>query len=497
MGGQVSEVSEGTTRVLLEAANWNGTNVLRTSRKLGLRSEASARFEKGLHPELCIRGQIVAARLFVELCGAKLVPGTIDVTGEIPDHHHIGLREEKVGALLGMEVGEADQIAYLERLGFHLHTAHGKLLVEVPADRHSDVTREVDLIEEIGRIHGLEEHLPSTLPAAMDQVGGLTLAQRLRRRAEDAMRDLGFDEIVGWSFTDPGEAGRLRIPEDDPRAGAVAISNPLSEDQSAMRTTLLGSLLDVARGNIARGADRVALFESGRVYLPPDGIGDGPLAGDFPGRRPAPFAEPHRLGSLAVGDLGPASWRGAATPADFFAHKGVLEGLASRLGVELAFEPASEPFLHPGRSAAVLVDGDAAGWVGEVHPLVCRAWDVAAASAFEIDLAPLVARSPAWREEFEDLTTHPAVLQDLAVVVEESVPGAEVRAAVIVGGGELLRSAEVFDLYQGEQLGDGRKSLALRLEFRAADRTLTDEEVAGLRGSIAASLKEIGGTLRE
>jgi phenylalanyl-tRNA synthetase beta chain len=370
-------------------------------------------------------------------------------------------------------------------------------LVEVPADRHSDVTREVDLIEEIGRIHGLEEHLPSTLPTAMGQVGGLTRPQRLRRRAEDAMRDLGFDEIVGWSFTDPGEAGRLRIAAGDPRAEGVTISNPLSEEGSVMRTTLLGSLLDVARGNLARGSGRIALFESGRVYLPPDGIGEGPLAGDFPGRRPAPFAEPHRLGALAVGDLDPGSWRGPATAADFFAQKGVLEGLAARLGVELGFEPASEPFLHPGRSAEIRVDEAAAGWVGEVHPLVCRAWDVPAASAFEIGLASLVAASPAWQEEFEDLTTHPAVLQDLAVVVEDSVPGAEVHAAVIAGGGELLRTAEVFDLYQGEQLGDGRKSLALRLEFRAADRTLTDEEVAGLRDSIAARLEEIGGTLRE
>ncbi len=331
----------------------------------------------------------------------------------------------------------------------------------------------------------------------MGQVGALTRPQKLRRRAEDAMRDLGFDEIVGWSFTDPGEAGRLRIPDGDPRAGAVVIANPLSEEQSVMRTTLLGSLLDVARGNLARGAERVALFESGRVYLPPDGGGDGPLAGAFPGRRPAPFHEPHRIGCLAVGALEPGSWRGAGTAADFFALKGVLEGLAARLGVGLEFEPASEPFLHPGRSAEVLVEGAVAGWVGEVHPLVCRAWDVDAAAGFEVGLAPLVAASPAWEEEFEDLTTHPAVLQDLAVVVEDSVPAAEVRAAVLAGGGELLRSAEVFDLYQGEQLGEGRKSLALRLEFRAADRTLTDEEVAGLRDSIAAKLGEIGGTLRE
>ena len=497
MGGQVSEVSDETTRVLLEVANWNGTNILRTSRLLGLRSEASSRFEKQLHPELCMRAQRIASRLMVELCGAKLVSGTIDVAAEIPPHHHIGLREERVEGLLGMKVEEPEQITYLERLGFVIHTAHGKLLVEVPPDRHSDVTREVDLIEEIGRIHGLEEHLPSTLPSSMGQVGGLTRPQRLRRRAEDAMRDLGFDEIVGWSFTDPGEAGRLRIPEGDPRAGAVVISNPLSEDQSVMRTTLLGSLLGVARGNLARGAERVALFESGRVYLPPDGKGEGPLAGDFPGKRPAPFLEPHRLGCIAVGALAPASWRGERAPVDFFALKGILEGLGARLGVELAFEPAAEPFLHPGRSAEVLVGSASAGWVGEVHPLVCRAWDVDAAAGFEVGLAPLVAASPAWEEEFEDLTTHPAVLQDLAVVVEDSVPGAAVRAAVLEGGGELLTSAEVFDLYQGEQLGAGRKSLALRLEFRAADRTLTDEEVAGLRDSIAAKLGEIGGTLRE
>src|SRR5262249_50759537 len=157
--------------------------------------------------------------------------------------------------------------------------------------------------------HGLEEHLPSTLPDSMGQVGGLTLPQRLRRRAEDAIRDLGFDEIVGWSFTDPGETDRLRIPADDPRAGGVVVSDPLSQDQSVMRTTLLGPLLDVARGNVARGAERVALFESGRVYLPPGDGGTGPLAGDFPGRRPAPFTEPHRLGAIVVGDLVPASWR--------------------------------------------------------------------------------------------------------------------------------------------------------------------------------------------
>jgi len=507
MGGQVSEVSQGTTRVLLEVATWNGTNILRTSRLLGLRSEASARFEKQLHPALCMRAQRIASRLMVELCGAKLVPGTIDVAAEPPVAAPVLLRGERVMGLLGMEIAQADQVAYLERLGFGVETQGEDLVATAPPDRHHDVTREVDLIEEVARVHGIDEHLPSTLPA-VGQAGGLRRDQRLRRRAEDALRDLGFDEIVGWSFTDPGEAARLRIPADDPRAQPVVISNPLSEDQSVMRTTLLGSLLGAAQGNLARDADRVALFESGRTYLnsPPTGpnVGVettnrpvGPLGGGFAGERGAPFVEAHRLGALASWGLTPHDWRGWGTASDFFALKGVLEGLAARLGVALGFEPAGEPFLHPGRSARLLVDGTEAGWLGELHPLVCREWDLERAAGFEVDLAALVAGASAGEEAFEDVTTFPSVRQDLAVVVPTDVSAAEVRGAVLAGGGELLREAAVFDLFEGEQLGEGRKSLALRLEFRAADRTLTDEEVAERRESIVAALKEIGGAPRE
>lgn len=497
MGGQVSEVSDETTRVLLEVATWNGTNILRTSRLLGLRSEASARFEKQLHPELCMRAQRIASRLLVELCGAKLVPGTIDVAAESPAPARIRLRGARVEGLLGMRIEQADQAAYLERLGFGVEIDGEDLVVEVPPDRHGDVTREADLIEEVARVHGLAEHLPATLPGAIEHAGGLTREQRLRRRAEDAMRDLGFDEVVGWSFTDPDETGRLRIPADDPRAAAVIVSNPLSEEQSVMRTTLLGSLLDVARRNLARDAEGVALFESGRVYLPADGAEDGPLAGRFAGERPAPASEPHRLGCLAAGPLAAKSWRGGGEAADFFALKGVLEGLAARLGANLSFEAAPQPFLHPGRAARVSVAGRDAGWIGELHPLVCREWDLEAAVAFEIGLAALVGAATAGDETYEDVITFPAVFQDLAVVVPDDVPAARVREAILAGGGELLRAAEVFDLYAGEQLGEDRKSLALRLEFRAGDRTLTDEEVAARRERIAAELAEIGGSLRE
>jgi phenylalanyl-tRNA synthetase beta chain len=498
MGGQVSEVSDQTTRVLLEVATWNGVNILRTSRKLGLRSDASNRFEKQLHPELALRAQRVASALMVEVCGAKLVPGTIDVAAAIPKPHRLELRTERVESLLGMAIDPKLCREYLERLDFDVSGRGKKLDATVPVHRHYDVTREVDLIEEVGRLHGYADNLPATLPETSGQAGRLTREQQLRRRAEDVMRDLGFDGVVTLSLTDPGMPRRLRISGGDPRAEPIGLSNPLSVEHSELRTTMLGSLLDAARHNLAHDAERVALCESGRIYLRQGSSRvDGVLGGSFAGRRPSPAYEPQRIACLATGALRPGGWNGEAVESDFFAIKGALEALTAQLGVEAEVEPAEEPFLHPGRSGRILLGGEPAGWIGEIHPLVCRAWDLEAAAGFELELAALVALSPSGREQFEDVISYPAVHQDLAVVVPEETPAAAVREAVLGGGGELLRSAEVFDLYRGEQLGEGQKSLALRLSFRAPDRTLTDEEVAPLRESIREALAGIGGSLRE
>jgi phenylalanyl-tRNA synthetase beta chain len=497
MGGARSEVSESTTRVLLEVATWNGVNILRTSRKLGLRSEASNRFEKQLHPELAIWAQRVASVLMVELCGAKLVPGTIDEATEIPPAHEVSLRAERIEGLLGMPVEPSDAQAYLQRLGFGVKRKKDELTATVPFHRHYDVSREVDLIEEVGRIHGLDK-LPETLPHPAG--GGLTREQGLRRRAEDVMRDLGFDNVLNLSLTEPGLPGRLRIPEGSPGSKPIQVRNPLSIEHSALRTSLLGSLLDSAAYNLARGAGRVALFESGRAYLPDPISFAGPVENDqFAGDRRPPAFEPHRIAALAIGSLRPAGWREGEVPADFFALKGALEGLGEQLGIGIGAEPVDHhPFLHPGRAAWAVVDGRSVGWIGEVHPLVLRTWEVdGPAAGFEVDLAELIAASPVGHERYRDVTTHPAVFQDLAVVVGEGVSADQVRAAVEAGGGELLRSVRVFDLYTGEQLGEGSKSLAMRLEFSAPDRTLTDEEVAERREAIKQSLTQLGGSLRE
>ena len=497
MGGQVSEVSDQTSRVLLEAATWNGPNILRTSNLLGLRSEASARFEKQLHPELAMRAQRVASALIVELAGAQLVPGTIDVATEPPAPHVISLHGSHVAGLLGTEIDRDEAEESLSRLGFAVEPeGDHDLGVTVTPERHYDVSREVDLIEEVARLHGLDR-LPRTLPAHGERRGGLDREQRLRRRAEDVMRDLGFDQVIAWGFSSPAVADALRLPAGDERRRFLRISNPISEELCVMRTLLLGGLLDAARHNLARGTEGVALFESGRAYLSEPPVEGGVMAGSFPGRLPAPDRESHRIGCLLAGAAGPLSWRDGADTADFYALKGVAEGLCRRLGLEPGFEPSRQPFLHPGRAAAVTAGSEPAGWLGELHPLVAAAWDLPAGVAFELDLAPLFAAGRIDEATYEDVTTFPAVLQDLAVIVPEDVPAERVRAAVAAGAGDLLRSIRVFDLYRGEQVGDGRKSLALRLEFRAPDRTLTDEEVAERREAIKGALTEIGGSLRE
>jgi phenylalanyl-tRNA synthetase beta chain len=368
----------------------------------------------------------------------------------------------------------------------------------VPVHRHYDVTREVDLVEEVGRIHGYADHLPATLPHGAPRGGRLERGQLLRRRVEDVMRDLGFDGLVTLSLTEPGQPGQLRIGDDDTRSQTIRISNPLSQDHSALRTTLIGSLLDAARYNLAHGAERAALYEVGRAYLREgEPKADGPLGGRFAGLRPPPAYEPQRVACLATGALVEGGWRDPEVAADFYALRGVLDALCAELGLEADVAAATEPFLHPGRAARVLVDAVDVGWIGELHPLICRGWDLDGGAAFELDLAPLVAASTFGRERYEDVISYPAVHQDVAVVVPDEVEAAKVHDAVVEGGGDLLRSAEVFDLYRGEQLGEGRKSLALRLQFRAPDRTLTDEEVAERREAIRDAVTKLGGSLRE
>ncbi len=500
MGASVSEVSSETTTVLLEAATWSGPDILRTSRELNLRSEASSRFEKQLHPDLAMRAQTVAAGLMEELCGASGGEGLVDLYSPLDEAEPIRLRAGRVERVLGLEIEPGEQSRALEALGFGVEPDGDDLLVSVPPDRWFDVTREIDLVEEVGRVDDLDRRLPATLPSGPGRVGGLSRQQVLQRRVEDSLREAGFSEIVGWSFTDPGEVGRLRLDGSDPRARAVVLSNPLSEDQSVMRTTLLGSVLGAAQRNLARGAVGVALFESGRVYLPASEAGPGPLGGDFPGKWSPPVTEPQRLCLVATGAVEPGSWNRPEVPVDFFSVKGVLERLASGLGIDVEVrapgDPSGLPFLHPVRSGEILVEGRAIGWIGQIHPAVAGEWDLGEVFAFEFDLGEMLDTSPLGEESYVDFTAFPPVDRDLAVVVSEEIDASSVIEVVRERGGDILDSVSVFDVFRGDQVGAGEKSLALRLRFRAADRTLSDEEVDPAWAEIIAGLESIGGRLR-
>jgi phenylalanyl-tRNA synthetase beta chain len=472
MGGLRSEVGAGTTRVLLEAATWNGANVHRTSLSLGLRSEASGRFEKQLQPEQTLDAQAVAAVLMVELCGARPVPGTIDVGGPGPAPAVIRLRDARLRGLLGVEIPRERSQEILRALEFGTAEVHDGLDVSVPAFRRGDVTREADVIEEVARLGALEI-LPATLPPRRGASGRLTPEQRLRRRAADALTAQGLHEAVGWSFASPEQAARLRI-SDRP---AVRLANPMSSEQAQLRTTLVGSLLEAAHTNRSQGAVTLRLFEAGAVYVPQDGA--------------AP-QEPQHVAAVLSRSVRAPTWRDQTPPsADFFAAKGVLAGLLHGLRVpwEVRAEQV-EPFLHPGRSAAIDIGGEAAGWLGEIHPLVAGAWELPdVVAAFELDL-DLVARHRV-EPRYHDLTSYPEVREDLAVIVTDEVSAGQVLAVVREAGEPLLREAAVFDVYRDpDRIGTGHVSLALRLVFRAADRTLTDEEVAGRRRKIASALSD-------
>jgi len=481
MGGARSEVAASTTRVLMEAATWDGPTLQGTAAALTLRSEASARFEKGLAPEATLEAQAVAARLMVELCGAQPAGGTTDVGGAPPAPAAIRLRDAAVTRLLGAPVPRPRARQILEALEFAVVDAPDGLDAAPPPFRRADVTREADLIEEVARVDGLDR-LPETLPAVRGARGGLTAGQAVRRRVEDALADRGVHEILGWSFAPVDHDDRLGLGATDPRrVGHVGVVNPMAADQGRLRTGVLGSLLDAAGHNHARGQRELRLFEAGNVYAARIDTGTDV---------DALACERRHLGVVLTGPARPPTWREPRPPpADLFAAKGLLAALGDDLRVELTLEPGEEPFLHPGRSARVIAGDRALGWLGELHPRVAAAWDLDRVAGFEIDLDALVELAVASTVPvYRDLASFPAVREDLAVVIDDDVPVARVLAAVRAAAGDTLERAEIFDVYRGAQVGEGKVSLALALAFRAADRTLTDEEVAERRAAILEAL---------
>jgi phenylalanyl-tRNA synthetase beta chain len=437
MGGEETEISDDTRTVLLEAANFEPYGIYRSSERHRLRSEGSNRWEKGVDPHLAGTAADLATRLLLELADGRLTADA-DVHAGLPERPVVRFRPGRTDALIGIETPAERQHALLAHLGFG-RTGED---VVVPTWRARDVRREVDVIEEVARFR--LEDVPNTLPARREMFGRLTREQQLRRRVEDALVGLGFAETYTPSLL-PDDQTPWKLPE------------PISVELTALRTSLLPSLVEAVRRNVDAGARRIALFELARVYLP---------GGELPNER-------LRVAGIAEGG--------------FFHAKGVVEALYAALIAEPAFERAEHPLLHPGKAART-----GAGVVGEVHPRELEGtW-----GAFELDLLELFAAS---REPvvYEDVISFPAVRQDIAVAVPEEVAAGDLVAAAREAAGPELREIRVFDVYRGEQLGEGRKSVAFSVAYQSSDRTLSEEHATHLRDRIVAALAErFGAELR-
>jgi phenylalanyl-tRNA synthetase beta chain len=439
MGGEETEIAETTTDVLLEAANFEPTGIFRTSERLRLRTEGSNRWEKGVDPYLAEPAARLATQLLVETAGARWA-GDADVHEGLPERPVITYRPGRADELIGLATPAPEQADWLGRLGFESRGGE----VVAPTWRAREVTREVDVIEEVAR--GRLDEVPFTLPERREMFGTLTALQRLRRRIEDLLAGLGLTETYTPS---------LRADDADPQAWRLP--EPISVEFAVLRTRLLPSLVEAARRNVELGAEHVALFELARVYLP---------GNDLPGE------ETH---VAAIVDGG---WARA---------KGIVDTLYAALKADPAFARVEDALLHPGKSAAT-----DAGLVGELHPgLLDGVWGV-----FELDLTRLL---EVGRDEvrYTDVVSFPAVRQDLAFTVPEEVSAAELAAAARAAAGDELRELRPFDVYRGEQVGDGRKSIAFAASFQSPERTLTDEDAAALRERIVAALADrFGAELR-
>lgn len=486
MGGLETEVTGKTTQILIEAAYFNGTSIRRTSRKLGLRSESSHRFEKGINPGGCLEAAERAARLLAEVAGGEPVKGLIDITKMEIKEQVLTLSLKRLEKYMGAPIPGDRAAAILRGLQFKVEEQPvggkpAKLLVTVPTARQ-DITLEEDLIEEVIRIYGYDK-VPTTLPIEATTQGRKTLRQTLEEKVKDVMVGSGLTEVINLSFINSQLLDAAGITEPGLRE-AVVIQNPLSEEQGLLRTTLLPGILEVLKRNASRRVKDAAVYELGRAFWP---TGEGRL--------------PEEPLILAIGTMGVSTqnWTGAAQPYDFYFVKGVLETLLNSLGVKnFGFErEAGNPTFHPGRTAVLMLDEVPAGVVGQIHPDAAENFGLPEETCLcELNLEKTLAQADL-AKAYRTLPRFPGVDRDLAIVVNEEVPVAQVSRLITQAGGELLESVHLFDVFRGKQIEAGKKSLALSLHYQALDRTLTDEEVNALQAKVAETLgRQVGAILR-
>lgn len=481
MGGLNTEITDATRTVFLEVACFNHVSIRRTSRALGLHSEASQRYEKGVNAALLDTVSRRTIQLLAEYCGGKPVAGSIDCNYYEEKQVVVRLRPERVNAVLGTEFSEEEIVGAIKSLNFAMTPdGNGAWLVDIPNYR-VDITLEVDLIEEVARLLGFDR-IPTSLPYGSMTEGKRTPKQRFLEDVKNEMVELGANEIITYGFIGPKEWEAMQLAEDNNLRDTVRILNPLNEDQSIMRTTLLPGILRVASRNVNRRNNNLLLFESGAVFIPkgeelPDEI--------------------NTLSVLATGKT-PASWSEAGAAYDYFRLKGLVEALLARFRVNDAeFKALTDlSYMHPGRTAALYLGGEYAGYLGEVHPQVQRNYEMKQrVLVAELNLDLLFAHISGVAQ-YRSLPKFPAAVRDIALVIGKEVSAAAVEQAIRKAGGEYLWDIQLFDVYESETLGENKRSLAYNLTFLCPERTLTVEEVNAAFDGILAAVEELGGELR-
>lgn len=481
MGGQNTEISDHTTTVLLESANFDPVNTRRTSRRLALRSDSSIRFEKGADVNGVIYAINRAAQLIEELGGGEVVQGIADVYPQPRQPLTIKLRPQRVNQVLGTDLSVEDVIGYMQCLSFQVKKGKNKSTLEVLVPTYRpDLELEIDLIEEIARLHGYNL-IPSELPGGITTPGGLTPYQIFQVRIRNCMAK-NLREVINYSFINQEIFDRVMLPKDDYRRNTIAIANPLSEEQGVMRTTLMPGLLTNIGRNLSRRNQNPAFFEIGSVFIP----GEAKLPNEI-----------LKLGAAVAGRSN-LSWKSPSVELDFYFLKGIAEDLFHQIGVQdVEYIPRVEPGLHPGRSAVIMCGQEEVGVIGEVHPQVLENFDIRTrAVIMELEVEKLYKHARP-RIMTESIARFPAVERDLAVLLPAEVSSAQAIMTIRAAGEPLLRDVAVFDLFTGGKLAADLKSIAFRLTFQSDTGTLKDEDVNPVIDRIIDRLQqELGAKLR-
>ena len=472
MGGENSMITDDVKTMLFEAACFDGVNIRKSSKRVGLRTDASGKFEKGLDPNNAKAAIDRACQLVEELGAGEVVGGTVDVYSKVKEPVRVPFEAEKINAMLGTEISEEQMLAYFKKIDLDYDEETNEVIA--PTFRH-DLFRLADLAEEVARFYGYD-NIPTTLPSGEATAGKMTFKLRIEQIARDIAEFCGFSQGMTYSFESPKVFDKLLLPADSELRRTVEIMNPLGEDYSVMRTTSLHGMLTSLAINYNRRNKDVRLYELGNIYLP----------------KQLPLTElPEERMQFTLGMYGEG---------DFFTMKGVIEEFFEKIGMvgKEKYDPnAGKPYLHPGRQANILYDGNVVGYLGEVHPEVADTYGIGERAYIAVIDMPAIMEYATFDRKYTGIAKYPAVTRDISMVVPKEILVGQIEEVIAAKGGKHLESYALFDLYEGAQIKEGFKSVAYSIVFRAKDKTLEDAEVTAAMERILNALEGMGIELRK